>query len=166
MKQKRFLNHALQEGIFFLLISGALLWYSLESYSSSFNKDWSQSPSLFPVVISLLLGVLSVILLVQGVREKAADRPSGGRLVQTLIVIGISLLYYLALSVIKMPYLAISVSSLVLNLSTFEVATIVFLLGLMLYLGVRSLPVLVAVPLGTTVFLSVMFRTLLHVLLP
>ena len=37
---------------------------------------------------------------------------------------------------------------------------------LMLYLGVRRAKGLLSVPLATTVFLSVMFRTLLPVLLP
>ena len=65
-----------------------------------------------------------------------------------------------------MPYLAATVFSLTLTLYTFEVETFAFLLVLMLYLGVRSRKVLLTVPLATTVFLSVMFRTLLRVLLP
>ena len=37
---------------------------------------------------------------------------------------------------------------------------------LMLYLGVRNRKVLASVPLATTVFLSILFRTMLRVLLP
>ena len=127
MKQKCLHNHSLQEGVFFLLMGGALLRYGLDSHSKSFNKDWTQSAYLFPVIVALLL---------------------------------------CALAVIRMPYLAATVFSLTLTLSTFEVATFAFLLVLMLYLGVRSRKVLLTVPLATTVFLSVMFRTLLRVLLP
>ena len=65
-----------------------------------------------------------------------------------------------------MPYLAVTVFSLTLTLSTFEVATFVFLLVMMLYLGVKNRGVLAIAPLATTVFLSIMFRTLLRVLLP
>ena len=96
--------------------------------------------------------------------EKQAAR--GGEARRVLIVLGMTLAYYLALAVIRMPYLAATVFSLTLTLSTFEVATFAFLLVLMLYLGVRSRKVLLTVPLATTVFLSVMFRTLLRVLLP
>ena len=66
MKQKALQNHALQEGIFFLLMGGALLFYGLDSHSKSFNKDWTQSAYLFPVIVALLLGALAVMLLVQG----------------------------------------------------------------------------------------------------
>lgn len=165
MKQK--LNHAMQEGIVFLLLSGGLLWYSLDAYSKSFNKDWSQSPSLFPVLVSVLMAILGVIILRQGLREKTADAAAeGAKPLQTLILLVLVLAYYLALSVIRMPYLAVTVAGLTFSLSTFEVATFVFLAVMMFYLGVRSKPVLVFVPIGTSVFLSVIFRTMLRVMLP
>ena len=68
MKQKCLHNHSLQEGVLFLLLGGALLRYGLDSHSKSFNKDWTQSAYLFPVIVALLLGALAVMLLVQGVR--------------------------------------------------------------------------------------------------
>ena len=167
MKEKYLQKHALQEGVLFLLLGGALLGYGLDSHSRSFNKDWTQSAYLFPVIVALLLGVLAVLLLVQGVRQAGAQqRAAGGEGRRVLAVLGLTLAYYVALAVIRLPYLAVTVASLTLTLSAFEVATLVFLLVLMLYLGVRSAKVLLSVPLATTVFLSVMFRTLLHVLLP
>lgn len=166
MRQSIFKNRLLQEGVFFLLLGGALLAHSLDAYGKSFNKDWSQSPYLFPVIAAVSLGALAAMLLAQGVREKQAQAAAHGHSRQVLCVLGMTLAYYLALSVIKMPYLAVTVSSLTLTLSTFEVATFVFLLAMMLYLGVRSRKVLLSVPIATTVFLSVMFRTLLRVLLP
>ena len=166
MKHKALQNHALQEGVFFLLMGGALLVYGLDSHSKSFNKDWTQSAYLFPVIVALLLGVLAVMLLVQGVRQKDAQQAAGGESLRVLVVLLLTLAYYAALALVRMPYWALTVSSLTLTLSTFEVATFAFLLVLMLYLGVRNRKVLASVPLATTVFLSVMFRTLLRVLLP
>ena len=167
MKQKCLHNHSLQEGVFFLLMGGALLRYGLDSHSKSFNKDWTQSAYLFPVIVALLLCALAVMLLCQGVRETNAQRrASGGEGRRVLIVLAMTLAYYLALAVVKLPYIATTVLSLTLTLSTFEVATFVFLLVMMLYLGVRNRKVLAIAPLATTVFLSVMFRTLLRVLLP
>ena len=108
-----------------------------------------------------------MMLLVQGIRlTNAQQRTARGEGRRVLVVLGLALAYYVALAFVKMPYLAMTVSSLTLSLSTFEVATFVFLLVLMLYLGVRSRKVLASVPLATTVLLSIMFRTLLRVLLP
>ena len=85
---------------------------------------------------------------------------------RVIVLLGMSLAYYAALSAIDMPYMALTVGSLTLALSTFEAATAVFLAAMMFYLGVRSKAVLALVPVGASAFLSVMFRTLLRVLLP
>lgn len=173
MKQKAIWNHGIQEGILFLLLGGALLWYSLDAQSSSFNKDWSQSPYLFPALVAVLVGVLSLSLLYQGVSAmgKAAAPQSAGAVpakqtIPVLVVLAMSLLYYLSLAVLKIPYITFGILSWSLTVSNFEVCTLLFLVVLMLYLGVRKAAVLAAVPLCTTLFLSVAFRAMLHVLLP
>lgn len=166
MKKKCVLNHAMQEGLLLLLLGGWLLWYSLDAYQHSYIKDWSQSPSLFPVIVSCLLGLFGVIIFSQGmgVRNEAEETPHNT--LQVVVLLGMTLAYYLALSVMNLPYMALTVGSLTLALSVFEVATAVFLAAMMAYLGVRSKAVLLFVPAGTSAFLSVMFRTLLRVLLP
>ena len=78
----------------------------------------------------------------------------------------ICVLYYAALAFIKVPYVTIGILSFAYTFSTFEVVTIVFLIAMMTFMGVRKIPVLVFVPIGTTLFLSLAFRTFLHVLLP
>ena len=80
-----------------------------------------------------------------------------------LVLCGI---YYLALAGLKLPYITIGIFSFLYTFSTFEVVTLVFLAAMMAFMGVRKIPVLVLVPVGTTLFLSIAFRTLLHVLLP
>ena len=60
----------------------------------------------------------------------------------------------------------IGIFSFMYTFSTFEVVTVPFLASMMAFMGVRKVRVLVLVPLGTTLFLSIAFRTLLHVLLP
>lgn len=179
MKQRLIRNHAVQEGILFLLLGGALLWHGLDEQSRAFNKDWPQSPYLFPVLVAVLIGALAFSLLYQGISAvrksvDAAAEQSGVRssaapakqTIQVLVVLGMSLLYYLALAVLKIPYITFGILSWSLTVSNFEVCTLLFLLALMLYLGVRKVPVLAAVPLCTTLFLSVAFRAMLHVLLP
>ena len=164
--KKRILNSAMQEGLALLLLGGWLLFYGLEAYSKSYIKDWAQSPSLFPVIVSGLLTLFGVIILRQGLRERGAAADKAGHTGQVLILLFMSLAYYLALSVIRLPYLGVTIASLTFAFSTFEAATIVFLAAMMAYLGVRSKRVLVLVPVCSSLFLSIMFRTLLRVLLP
>ena len=166
MKKKCGLNHAMQEGVLLLLLGGGLLWYSIDAYQHSYIKDWLQSPSLFPMIISCLLGLFGVIIFMQGIKERETESKKGGNALQVAVLLGISLAYYIALSVIDLPYLALTVGSLTLAVSIFEVATVVFLAAMMFYLDVRKKAVLIFVPIGTSVFLSIMFRTLLRVLLP
>ena len=166
MKKKCGLNQAMQEGLLLLLLGGWLLWYSIDAYQHSYIKDWLQSPSLFPVIVSCVLGLLGVIIFSQGLMTKEEAKGKAGNWLQVLVLIGMSLAYYFALSALDMPYLAVTLGSMTLALSVFEVATVVFLAAMMLYLGVRNKAVLVFVPIGASAFLSIMFRTLLRVLLP
>ena len=121
---------------------------------------------MFPVIVACLLGIFGVIIFMQGKKATAAESKKGGKVLPVAVLLGMSLLYYLALAVIDMPYLALTLGSLTFALSIFEVATVVFLAAMMFYLEVRNKAVLVFVPIGTSVFLSIMFRTLLRVLLP
>ena len=165
-------NHAIQEGTLLLAVCGWLAWYCLDGYGRAFNKDWSQSPYLFPMVMAVLLGLLGLLLLGQGIRSlragQKADAQASAR--QGVLRVGglavLCLAYYLGLAWIDLPYLAFSIGAVTLQLSTFEVTTFVFLVAMMLYMGVRRPAVLTLVPLGATLFLSVMFRSLLHVILP
>jgi len=167
MKKKCVLNNAIQEGIFFLLLSGWLLWYSLDAYGKSYIKDWAQSPSLFPVLVSGLLALFGVIILYQGLTERSAACESQTvQPLQVLIVLGMALAYYLALSVINLPYTAVTAFGLTFSVSTFEVVTVVYLMVMMFYLGVRNETALLLVPLCSSAMLSIIFRTMLHVLLP
>ncbi|MBR5225692.1 MAG: tripartite tricarboxylate transporter TctB family protein [Clostridia bacterium] len=166
MKKKCGLNHAMQEGLLLLLLGGWLLWYSVDAHQHSYIKDWAQSPSLFPVIVSCLLGLFGAVIFSQGLKEQGGTKAKGGNALRVLILLGMSLAYYAALSVIELPYMALTIGSLTLALSVFELATVVFLAAMMVFLGVRNKAVLVLVPVGASAFLSVMFRTLLRVLLP
>ena len=83
-----------------------------------------------------------------------------------VIAMILCILYYAALAFLKVPYVTIGILSFAYTFSTFEVVTVVFLIAMMIFMGVRKIPVLVFVPIGTTLFLSLAFRTFLHVLLP
>lgn len=172
MKQNVLKNQAVQEGIFFLLIGGALLTYGINSYQKGFNKDWAQSPYLFPVLVAVIIGILAVSLLYQGISKVRVDADAKQNenekknIVQVAIVLGLSLLYYIMLGVCKIPYITFGIMQFSLTISNFEILTVVFLMAMMLYLGVRKIYVLLPVSIGMSLFLSVAFRAMLHVLLP
>lgn len=176
-----------------------LLSYSLTSYNKAFNKEWGQSPYLFPLLVAAALIGLSVWLTAEGVRamkkpgeaEKPLPEEAQPEAVQAqadqktalsagsaavasrsakirgvVITLVLCVLYYMALAFLKIPYITVGILSFQYTFSTFEVVTLVFLGAMMGYMGVRKPLILTLVPLATTLFLSIAFRTLLHVLLP
>ena len=154
MKNK--IHSLIVEGIVFCGSGLVLLSYSLSSYAKGFNKSWAQSPYLFPLIVAIAMIGLSLWI----VGEKTEKRR------WVVIALILCVLYYAALAFIKVPYVTIGILSFAYTFSTFEVVTIVFLIAMMIFMGVRKIPVLVFVPIGTTLFLSLAFRTFLHVLLP
>ncbi|MCI8453411.1 MAG: hypothetical protein HFE84_02165 [Lachnospiraceae bacterium] len=171
MKRK---NHSLiVEGILFCGSGLALLSYSLTSYAKAFNKDWGQSPYLFPLLISLAILGLSVWIIGEGIlamkKEQAEEISKKGSARQTLWVVTaliLCLFYYGALAALKLPRITVGILGFSFLFSTFEIVTVLFLAAMMVFMGVRKWAVLAFVPVGTTLFLSIAFRTLLHVLLP
>ncbi len=177
MKNK--INSLIIEGIIFCGSGLGLLSYSLLSYQKAFNKVWAQSPYLFPLIVAIAMIGLSLWIIGEGVQKmkrEAAEVPKTAEEKKTdnagekrKWVIGaliLCMLYYAALAYLKIPYITIGILSFAYTFSTFEVVTVVFLVAMMAFMGVRKPAVLVFVPLGTTLFLSLAFRTFLHVLLP
>ena len=185
MKNK--VSSLIAEGILFCGSGILLLSYSLMSYAKSFNKAWSQSPYLFPALVGAALIGLSLWIIGQGVLEmkraaiQAADGAADGKtaggntgnnagshrkLVAVLSVLVLCILYYLVLGEVSIPRVTIGILSFSITISIFEVATVVFLIAMMAFMGVRKVPVLILVPIGTSLFLSIAFRTCLHVMLP
>lgn len=182
MKNK--VSSLIAEGILFCGSGILLLSYSLMSYAKSFNKAWSQSPYLFPLLVGAALIGLSVWIMGQGVlemKQAAAQRAEGAavgksaagnaagshrKLVAVLSVLVLCILYYLVLGEVSIPRVTIGILSFSITISIFEVATVVFLIAMMAFMGVRKVPVLILVPVCTSLFLSIAFRTCLHVMLP
>lgn len=199
------------EGIVFCGSGLLLLSYSLTSYNKAFNKEWGQSPYLFPLLVAAALIGLSVWLMMEGVRamkktgktemllteelpaaspaqlpqdSPEAEQQEAGQETKPMqagpgavvsrskkirgvvIALVLCVLYYMALAFLKIPYITVGILSFQYTFSTFEIVTLVFLGAMMGYMGVRKPLILTLVPLGTTLFLSIAFRTLLHVLLP
>ena len=175
MKNK--IHSLIVEGFVFCGSGLVLLSYSLSSYAKGFNKSWAQSPYLFPLIVALAMIGLSLWIVGEGVTamKKEAAVPNDRKVSKAektekrrwvVIALILCVLYYAALAFVNVPYVTIGILSFAYTFSTFEVVTIVFLIAMMIFMGVRKIPVLVFVPIGTTLFLSLAFRTFLHVLLP
>lgn len=173
MKNK--VSSLIAEGILFCGSGILLLSYSLISYAKAFNKSWSQSPYLFPVLVGAALIGLSIWIMGQGVlamkragngitlKEKTDSKGKMARVLGVLVLCGI---YYLVLGEVSIPRVTIGILSFSITISIFEVATVIFLIAMMWFMKVRKVAVLVLVPIGTSLFLSIAFRTCLHVMLP
>ena len=168
MKNK--IHSLIVEGIVFCGSGLVLLSYSLSSYAKGFNKSWAQSPYLFPLIVAIAMIGLSLWIVGEAAANPDDKKPekAGKTEKRRWVVIALILcaIYYAALAFIKIPYITIGILSFAYTFSTFEVVTVVFLIAMMIFMGVRKIPVLVFVPIGTTLFLSLAFRTFLHVLLP
>ncbi len=169
MKSK--INSLLFEGMVFCGGGLWLLSYSLTSQAAAFNKDWAQSPYLFPLIISVCTIILSLWIMIDGIKKTRAAVASDphfevSKLKYVGIVLVLCCLYYIALKYLKMPYVTVGILNFYFTFCVFEVVTLIFLILMMAIMGVRKIPILVLVPLGVTLFLSIAFRTMLHVLLP
>ena len=173
MKNK--VSSLIAEGILFCGSGILLLSYSLISYAKAFNKAWSQSPYLFPALVGAALIGLSIWIMGQGVlamkragngitlKEKTDSKGKMARVLGVLVLCGI---YYLVLGEVSIPRVTIGILSFSITISIFEVATVIFLIAMMWFMKVRKVAVLVLVPIWTSLFLSIAFRTCLHVMLP
>ena len=171
MKNK--VSSLIAEGILFCGSGILLLSYSLISYAKAFNKSWSQSPYLFPALVGAaliglsiwIMGVLAMKRAGNGItlKEKTDSKGKMARVLGVLVLCG---LYYLVLGAVSIPRVTIGILSFSITISIFEVATVIFLIAMMWFMKVRKVAVLVLVPIGTSLFLSIAFRTCLHVMLP
>ena len=80
-------------------------------------------------------------------KEEQTGEP--GAMLQVIVTMGFIILY-----LIVMPYLG------------FVIATLVFVAGIMLYLGMRNILVLIFVPIGVTLFGYLVFNNILYIFLP
>jgi hypothetical protein len=143
----------IQEGLLFFLCAALLLVYSLVNHLGSISLEWKLSPYLFPLLIAICLGVLSVSLLAEGFRKKGTEEVGAKKGVslwkRSICIFLFAICYFLLM-----------------NLITFIPATILFLIVSFLYLGERRLWLIGALSLSTAFIVYFLFDVMLHVMLP
>jgi len=146
-------NTDIQEGSLFFVLSLGLAVYSLRNHYGTAGLEWKLSPYMFPFLISILLGALSISLITDGLYKIRTGATSAHRATplwkRSLLMFIIALAYFL-----------------IMNLLTFIPATILFLCGSFLFLGERRLWLIGVLSITTSVIIYVLFDVLLHVMLP
>ena len=163
------INKNIKDGIFFFVLGIVLGIYCINGYNNSFNHDISQSPYLFPMLIAVFFIILSLSLIYQGVRHTVpidTSKYEQYNFKNLIFFLILSFVYYIFLTIHPLPYITFGFIKFSLTVSNFEIATLIYVLILMYYMGVRNIKLLVLVPLITPIFLSITFRTMLNVLLP
>lgn len=132
-------------GALCLALSVALMAYTFTLPSPAQPSD--PGVTALPRMIAVLIGVLSLIILARP--EEGEAMPRGGEVLRVSITVVLLLLYGVVMDVVG-----------------FVITTVVFLLAVLLLIGVRRPTTLALVPLGVSIGLFYLFRTLLEVSLP
>jgi putative tricarboxylic transport membrane protein len=101
-------NKNIQESFVIFICGALLLWYSLSLHYNGPTVLWKMSPSLFPVLVSVFLMLLSVSLFFDGLHqikeektsENTSETAKGIRVRPVLITIALSIAYF-----VLMPYI-------------------------------------------------------------
>ena len=143
-------RRSVQDGLFVLAAGIALLIYSLyEMTHARVKASWIMSPYLFPSVLGGLGTLLGMILLTGALRKAREDAPAPVRMRDMLVILGLSVLYNLALTPLG-----------------FIAATLLYLLVACALFGVRRPQVLLPVSILTPLALYLIFKIGLGVRLP
>ena len=152
-------NKNIQDSCVIFICGAGLLCYALYTHYNGPTVEWKMSPSLFPVIVSAFLMLLSVSLFFDGlyqIREekKLASGGSGedaqkARIRPVLVTIALSIAYF-----VVMPYI------------TFIPSTILFLGGFIFFLGERRYWLIALVSVISTLTVYAIFGIALSVRLP
>ena len=132
--------------------AGLLLVFAVGVFAYTFTfpqpvQDIDPGVTAFPRMVTVLIGVLSVVLLVRP--REGEPLPRGRAAIRVIVTV-----------------LLLSLYAVVLDSVGFVITTVVFLLAELLLIGVRRVVLLVLVPLGVSLGLFYLFRVFLEVPLP
>lgn len=151
-------NKTVQDSVVVLFLGLALGVYSLVSFhTATVQTAWIMSPYLFPLLLAVFALLLSLSLFAEGSHEvkearKATEpgaKPAPLALKNVIVVIALSIVYYLLISVIH-----------------FIPASILFLAALIWYMGERKYVRIAVISIVMPLILYGLFAKLLNVRLP
>lgn len=150
-------NKSVQDSIVVLGLGLALGIFSIYSFfHSKVKAEWIMSPYLFPMLIAVFAIAMAYCLFMEGKHQVDAEgagtpavKGDSIKLKSVVIVVGLSILYYVLMRVI-----------------TFIPATVLFLAALMWFMGERRWKVLIPVAVLAPLVIYALFALGLNVRLP
>ena len=146
---KRKLSSTFWEGVFLFVVSVFGISMSFISHKD-FNVEWKLSPYLFPLIISFFLLILSISIIMQGLKDESEKKEKGKIDIRSLLIFGLVCILYL----------------LVFNFLGFVLSTIILLVLLMMLLGERRWWFILLVSVISSLIIYLLFAKYLSVMLP
>ena len=146
---KRKLSSTFWEGVFLFVVSVFGISMSFISHKD-FNVEWKLSPYLFPLIISFFLLILSISIIMQGLKDESEKKEKSKIDIKSLLIFGLICILYL----------------LVFNFLGFVLSTIILLVLLMMLLGERRWWFILLVSVISSLVIYLLFAKYLSVMLP
>ena len=146
---KRKFSSTFWEGVFLFVVSVLGISMSFISHKD-FNVEWKLSPYLFPLIISFFLLILSISIIMQGLKDESEKKEKGKIDMKSLLIFGLVCILYL----------------LVFNFLGFVLSTIILLVLLMMLLGERRWWFILLVSVISSLIIYLLFAKYLSVMLP
>ena len=146
---KRKFSSTFWEGVFLFVVSVFGISMSFISHKD-FNVEWKLSPYLFPLIISFFLLILSISIIMQGLKDESEKKEKGKIDIRSLLIFGLVCILYL----------------LVFNFLGFVLSTIILLVLLMMLLGERRWWFILLVSVISSLIIYLLFAKYLSVMLP
>ena len=146
---KRKLSSIFWEGVFLFVVSVFGISMSFISHKD-FNVEWKLSPYLFPLIISFFLLILSISIIMQGLKDESEKKEKSKIDIKSLLIFGLICILYL----------------LVFNFLGFVLSTIILLVLLMMLLGERRWWFILLVSVISSLIIYLLFAKYLSVMLP
>lgn len=146
---KRKFSSTFWEGVFLFVVSVFGISMSFISHKD-FNVEWKLSPYLFPLIISFILLILSISIIMQGLKDESEKKEKSKIDIKSLLIFGLVCILYL----------------LVFNFLGFVLSTIILLVLLMMLLGERRWWFILLVSVISSLVIYLLFAKYLSVMLP
>ena len=146
---KRKFSSTFWEGVFLFVVSVFGISMSFISHKD-FNVEWKLSPYLFPLIISFFLLILSISIIMQGLKDESEKKEKSKIDIKSLLIFGLVCILYL----------------LIFNFLGFVLSTIILLVLLMMLLGERRWWFILLVSVISSLIIYLLFAKYLSVMLP
>ena len=146
---KRKFSSTFWEGVFLFVVSVFGISMSFISHKD-FNVEWKLSPYLFPLIISFFLLILSISIIMQGLKDESEKKEKSKIDIKSLLIFGLVCILYL----------------LVFNFLGFVLSTIILLVLLMMILGETRWWFILLVSVISSLVIYLLFAKYLSVMLP